>query len=195
MSQTGADPDRNLPEPPELADVFRAYPSGVPELLAYHDILLRGPSPLSVAERELIAAYVSGLNACDFCLGAHRIIAETFGVPEATLQALVSSAGIESVEERLRPLLRYVGKLTRAPASLRAEDRKAIFAAGWSERALHDAVAVCALFNFMNRLVEGMGVKTSPAIQAAQRERYMRSAQENDPMPYTRFGKRIGILS
>ena len=34
----------------------------------------------------------------------------------------------------------------------------AFFAAGWDDRALHDAVAICALFNCMNRLVEGFGI-------------------------------------
>ena len=38
-------------------------------------------------------------------------------------------------------------------------DAEAVFAAGWDERALHDAVNVVCLFNFMNRLVEGHGVK------------------------------------
>ena len=43
------------------------------------------------------------------------------------------------------------------------EDAAQVFAAGWDEQALHDAISVCALFNFMNRLVEGMGIKTSPS--------------------------------
>ena len=37
--------------------------------------------------------------------------------------------------------------------------RDAIFAAGWEEPALYYTVAVTALFNFMNRLVEGMGIE------------------------------------
>ncbi len=35
---------------------------------------------------------------------------------------------------------------------------EAVLAAGWEEQALHDAVAVCGLFNLMNRLVEGLGI-------------------------------------
>jgi AhpD family alkylhydroperoxidase len=76
------DVNTNRADERDLADVFRAHPHGVPELLAYHDILLRGESDLSVAQRELIAAYVSGINACGFCLGAHSIIASTFGISE-----------------------------------------------------------------------------------------------------------------
>lgn len=185
---------RTLPENPELADVFRSFPAGAAELLAYHDILLRGESPLSIAERELIAAYVSGLNVCDFCVGAHSIIAEAFGVPLATVAALLFDPETAAVDQRMKSLLRYVHKLTRAPATVTARDRQAVFDAGWSERALHDAVATCALFNFMNRLVEGMGVKTSPAIQAAQRERHARAAAEHDMTPYTNYGRRIGVI-
>lgn len=183
-----------LPDPPELGDVFRVYPAGVPALLDYHDSLLRGASPLTVAQRELIAAYVSGLNACAFCLGAHQIIAETFGVPANTVEALLTDPELAAVEPALRPLLHYVGKLTLAPASVRAADRAAVYAAGWSEHALHDTVAVCALFNFMNRLVEGMGVQTSPAIQAAQRARHQQAADQANPQPYRDFGRRLGIL-
>lgn len=35
------------------------------------DTLLRGPSPLTRGERELIAAYVSELNATRFCADTH----------------------------------------------------------------------------------------------------------------------------
>lgn len=182
-------------EAPDLADVFRAYPHGVPELLAYHDILLRGESDLSISERELIAAYVSGINACGFCFGAHSIIASAFGLSEVLIRALVDDLEAAPVEQRLKSLLHYVGKLTRTPARVTEQDRAQVYAAGWSARALHDAVATCALFNFMNRLVEGMGVRTSPAIQAAQRERHDAAAQQYDRSPYVNYGRRIGVVA
>jgi hypothetical protein len=59
----------------------------------------------------------------------------------------------------MRPVLRYVGTLTRTPWKLTQADAEAVFAAGWSERALHDAVLVCGLFNLMNRMVDGLGVR------------------------------------
>jgi uncharacterized peroxidase-related enzyme len=148
----------SLPEGAVLVDVFRAYPEVARPLLDYHEALLRGPSPLTVAERELIAAYVSGLNACGYCHGVHAATAALFGVAEDTLAALLSDVDTAPVDERLRPLLRYVGKLTRTPSRMTPADAAAVFAVGWSERALHDAVSVCALFNLMNRLVDGLGV-------------------------------------
>ena len=46
--------------------------------------IMRGDSPLSIAEREMIGAYVSGVNACDYCFGAHEAVAAEYGVDPAT---------------------------------------------------------------------------------------------------------------
>jgi uncharacterized peroxidase-related enzyme len=148
----------SLPGSAVLLDVFRAYPDTARPLLDYHQALLRGPSPLTVAERELIAAYVSALNACGYCHGVHAATAREFGVSEATLAALLADVTTAPVDERMKPLLRLAGKLTITPAKVTPADAAAVLAAGWPEQALHDAVAVCALFNMMNRIVEGLGI-------------------------------------
>ena len=57
----------SLPANPEMIEVFATHSEGFELLCDYHDMILRGPSPLSIAERELIGAYVSGLNQCGFC--------------------------------------------------------------------------------------------------------------------------------
>src|SRR5690349_7984961 len=74
----------SVPDDAVLLDVFRAYPEIYRPLLDYHQALLRGPSPLSIAERELIAAYVSGLNACRYCHGVHQATAQAFGIGDGT---------------------------------------------------------------------------------------------------------------
>jgi uncharacterized peroxidase-related enzyme len=141
-----------------LLDVFRAFPEPARPLLDYHQVLLRGPSPLSVAQRELIAAYVSGLNACGYCHGVHTATAQEFGVEQAVLTALLEEVDTAPVQEEMKPLLRYMRDLTLAPSRMTPAHAQAVFDAGWDERALHDAVSVCALFNLMNRLVDGLGL-------------------------------------
>lgn len=142
-----------------LRSVFKSFPTTSAPLLDYHEVLLRGPSPLTVAERELIAAYVSALNACAYCHGVHARTAAEFGVSEQSITALVNDLDTAPLSEPMRAVLRYVGKLTRNPARMTQDDADQVFSEGWSEQALHDAVSVCALFNFMNRLVEGLGLK------------------------------------
>ena len=68
----------SLHEDAKLPDVFRAFPSSAAPLLELHEALMRGPSPFSIGERELIAAYVSALNACAYCAGVHGATAATF---------------------------------------------------------------------------------------------------------------------
>ena len=47
--------------------------------------IMRGNSEFSIADRELMAAYVSGLNACSFCYGVHNEVASRFGTSDEKL--------------------------------------------------------------------------------------------------------------
>jgi uncharacterized peroxidase-related enzyme len=156
----------SFPDDAVLMDVFKRYPETSRPLLDYHEVVMRGPSPFSVAERELIAAYVSGVNSCGYCHGVHTATAEACGIAEGAVPAAVADLDTAPVPENLRPVLRYVGKLTRSPAAISRADADEVFAAGWDEHALHSAVMVCALFNFMNRMVEGHGITAGPEYYA-----------------------------
>lgn len=152
----------SLPDDAVLVDVFKLYPETSRPLLDYHEVVMRGPSPFSIAEREMIAAYVSGVNACGYCHGVHTVTAEVCGIEVGAVPAAVADLDTAPVDERMRPVLRYVEKLTRTPSAIGRADAEAVLAAGWDERALHYAVMVCALFNFMNRMVEGHGITAGP---------------------------------
>ncbi|WP_050928376.1 carboxymuconolactone decarboxylase family protein [Aestuariivita boseongensis] len=181
----------SLPDTAHLADVFKAFPATVRPLMEFHDILMRGESDLSVAERELIAAYVSGLNACSFCFGAHKLMARAFGVDEALMDALVADIDTAPVEAKLRPLLAYVAKLTRSPSMLIEADAQAVYDAGWSESALYDAIQTCALYNLMNRIVEGTGVAPYPEIPENRIEDELSARRTRT---YMDFGRSIGAI-
>lgn len=182
----------SLPPDPVLGDVFRRFPAGAAELLRYHDVVLRGPSPLSVGQRELIAAFVSGLNACSYCHGAHQIIAEIHGIDPGVLAAMLDDPERAGIEAGLLPILAYVRKLTLTPSRVTDADAAAVLDAGWDEEALFHAVSICALFNFMNRVVEGCGLRTGEHVRAEQHARHLEL--KDDPSPYTEFGRRIGLL-
>ena len=128
-------------------------------LVNYHTAVMRQDSELSERDRELIAAYVSGLNNCQYCHGVHSVTAQSFGVEEGLLKSLLEDLDSASIDERLKPILRYAKQLTLDPAKITDAQAEAILDAGWNEQTLHDTVNVVCLFNFMNRLVEGHGVK------------------------------------
>lgn len=142
-----------------LLDLFKAFPQTSEPLIQLNEVLLRGPSPFTEGERELIAAYVSGLNHCRYCHAMHGAIADLLGAPKGS----VINVDTASVGEKMKPILRYARKLTHRPNGVTQADAETIFAAGWDETALFHTVAITALFNFMNRLVEGMGIELNPS--------------------------------
>src|SRR6056297_1726928 len=148
----------SLPEDATLGSVYRAFPAKLSPLSEYQNQLMRDESELAIAEQELIAAYVSGLNACAFCHGAHKIHARAFGIDISTMEAMMDDLSSASIDPKLKPIMAYVEKLTQTPTRMTEADADAVYQAGWSEAALFDAVQVCALFNMMNRILEGTGI-------------------------------------
>ncbi len=130
----------------------------------FSQALMRGPGPLSVADRELIATYTSGVNACTYCYHDHTMAAEHFGIEPAVFESLMDDVESAPIDGKMKPLLRYVGKLTASPSKLTQADADAVFDAGWSESELHFAILVSARFNCINRLVQGHGIEHSAAI-------------------------------
>ncbi len=147
----------SLPDVPNLGDVFSAYPEPLKPIVALLDVVMRGESPLSVGERELIGAYVSGLNACAYCHESHTGFARAFGVDPAVVAALLESIEGAAVDPSMKPLLQYAKVLTESPSRLSGVEAQAVFDAGWDESALFAVVSVCGAFNMMNRIVEGTG--------------------------------------
>ena len=157
----------SLPDDATLFDLFACFPDIAKRLATCNEYVMRGPSPLSARERELIAAFVSSLNSCDYCAGSHGEAAMAFGIPERTIAMLAEDIDAAPVDEKLRPILRFVEKLTRTPARLTSADVDTVLSAGWDEEALFSAILVCCVFNFMNRLVDGCGLVASESQASA----------------------------
>lgn len=159
---------KSLPEDAGVRHILTLNPQAGRALVEFHTAALRNEGPLEPRHKELIAAYVSGLNACQYCFGVHAETAKAFGLEASTLERLLADIDSADVDERLKPLLRYARKLTLEPSRMTEADAQAVFAAGWSEAALHEAVLTVCLFNFMNRLLEGHGVKGNPGVFSAR---------------------------
>jgi uncharacterized peroxidase-related enzyme len=174
---------RSLPDAPVLADLRGQYTDLLDLLRPYAERLMRGPSPFTPAERELIAAYVSGINSCRYCHGTHARVAEGFGIADGTFTALMNDFDNAPIDARLKPVLRYVRKLTETPSRMTPRDAEAVYSEGWSDEALLHAVAVCAYFNNMNRLVEGTGIVGTAAGYEQAAERLVKSGYGHSRKP------------
>ena len=190
-SWTGAARDGNhgdvphieLPELPGIVGLLVQYPQTAGPLNGLADALLRGPSPLSPADRETIAAYVSGRNECTFCAESHSAVARHMHAAQAgaatadtrtadarTAEAGTVGAGIvdavialgerADVGPKLQALLAIAEKVRVDGRSVSAADIARAREAGADDKAIHDTVLIAAAFCMFNRYVDGLATRT-----------------------------------
>lgn len=117
---------------------------------------MRGPSAWSVADRELMAAYVSTVNESAFCVAAHSATARQACQDGPKVAAVLADLDSAPVEDGLRATLRMLGKLTRE-GKVDADDMRQVLSAGVTRQQVADALAVGAAFNTTSRLADAFG--------------------------------------
>src|SRR3569833_2868435 len=119
-------------------------------------ILMRGHSTLTEAERELIATIVSHGNQCKFCTTAHAAAADLLLGDKTTTQLMRDDIELTPVSEKMKALLTIAaavgknGKLVTPEMVTRAKGE------GATDLEIHDTVLIAALFSLYNRYVDGM---------------------------------------
>ncbi len=136
-------------------------PEAAAPLCRLTQLLLRGESTLTEAEREMIAAYVSSLNACTFCSSAHT--AATCLLPggsETGIEPLQTDLEALLVSDKMRCLLRLAGKVQKNGTQVTQEDIDAARQSGATDLEIHDTVLIASLFCLYNRYVDGLATMT-----------------------------------
>jgi uncharacterized peroxidase-related enzyme len=133
-------------------------PEAAHQLAALSHKLMHDDAPISPGLRELIAAYTSALNDCQFCMKAHAAVASKLLGDEALVANVLRDPETALIEENEKALLRFVRKITLAPGSITASDTQMLNQVGWSDAAIFYAISACALFNFYNRWILASGV-------------------------------------
>jgi uncharacterized peroxidase-related enzyme len=143
---------------PGINGPMRFRPETAKPLNELAEVLLRGPSSLTPGERELIAAYVSGLNECTFCHASHAAFAAAQLDAGMTLVGQVC-ADLEAapVSGKLRALLRIAAVVRDDGRKVTSELVDAARAEGATDVEIHDTVLIAAAFCMYNRYVDGLG--------------------------------------
>ena len=138
-------------------------------------VLLRGPSPLSEAERELIAAYVSHRNDCMFCRDSHAAAARyLYEDNKNIVDEVLNDMQTATVSDKMKALLHIAGKVQILGKEVKPEDIVAARALGANDKEIHDTVLIAASFSMFNRYVDGLA-----------------SFTPTDPLIYEEMGKRM----
>jgi uncharacterized peroxidase-related enzyme len=120
-------------------------------------VLLRGPSTLSEAERELIAAYVSYRNDCMFCMRSHAAAARCLYAAEKNLvDDVLQDMQRSGVSDKMKTLLNIAGKVQVSGKEVKPADIDAARSKGADDREIHDTVLIAAAFCMFNRYVDGL---------------------------------------
>lgn len=120
--------------------------------------LLQGKSPLSMADREIIATHVSILNDCEFCTMTHGVAATThLGDDGKAFNCMIEDISKIPVSDKMKKLLAIATKVHESGKAVTEELVKEAREAGACDEEIHDTVLIAAAFCMFNRYVDGLG--------------------------------------
>jgi uncharacterized peroxidase-related enzyme len=148
----------NVPEGvPGIRSLVMFRPETGKPLYELAQVLLRGESPLTEAERELIAAYVSMLNDTKFCMMSHAAASrELYGDDKNIVDDVLKNMQQSHISDKMKALLNIAGKVQILGKEVTPEDINAAREKGADDRTIHDTVLIAAAFSMYNRYVDGL---------------------------------------
>ncbi|HVS16139.1 MAG TPA: carboxymuconolactone decarboxylase family protein [Thermoanaerobaculia bacterium] len=138
---------------PNLLGVLANSPVALEAYTTLSQILERGT--LSPAERQVVLLTVSVVNRCDYCVGAHTVIAVASGAPGEVIRAIREERAI--AEPRLAALSTVARRLVERRGWLPEQEVQEFYDAGFEPGQLLEVVTALAmktLSNFTNHLAE-----------------------------------------
>ncbi len=155
-------PHIDLPEGlPGITSAFAFRPETARPLQELAEVLLRGPSTLTSGEREMIAAFVSTRNSCEFCFSSHRAAAaHHLDGNYDLIDAVRREPERAPIAPKLKALLALAGKVQESGRSVTSDDVERARREGATDREIHDTVLIAAAFCMFNRYVDGLATWT-----------------------------------
>jgi uncharacterized peroxidase-related enzyme len=154
-------------------------------------LLLRGPSSLSEAERELIATIVSHRNGCTYCTASHTAAANAFLGEEETAAMMKKDILAAPLSNKMKALLIIASQVQESGKAVTQQAIDKAKTAGATDRELHDTVMIAALFCFYNRYVDGLATiaPTDPEYYNSMAQRLKEKGYHRPPQGYDHLKK------
>lgn len=149
-----------LGEPAEFTMLGSLYPPIVTERLELYRTVEQCPSALSQIERQAAAYVVSLLNGTDHCASGLRIKLRSFGAGEQVEAIDAAPSGPDTGDRRLDAICAHAAKLTSSPTAMTKADLVELRSHGLSDLDLVDLNNMVAYYNYINRVVMGLGLRS-----------------------------------
>lgn len=147
------------PDVPGILKCFATHPPLLQQIIDLASSLLFTEGHLTRRTKEMIATYVSALNACPYCFDSHASFLRTQGGSDDLLSALANgNLEAPSLTTKDRQLLTFVRKVTNESYKVATEDIRQLNGAGWEQQQIAEATHITALFAFFNRVVNTFGL-------------------------------------
>ena len=147
------------PDVPGILKCFATHPPLLEQMIELASNLLFVDGHLTRTTKEMIATYVSAINACPYCLDSHAALLRQQGGADELLGALfqgdIESSSIDAKDRRL---LNFVAKVTGESYRITAADIQSMQDAGWQQQQIAEAVHISALFACFNRVANAFGL-------------------------------------
>ncbi|HEY8862760.1 MAG TPA: peroxidase-related enzyme [Candidatus Dormibacteraeota bacterium] len=131
---------------------------GQPGRQLYEYLNLRADSPFSRLQREMVATVVYGMVGAKPCLSAHCEAMRRLTADDDFGPQFVEKWPDYPMDAQTLALLTYARRLTGWPDRITDQDIESLKGAGWDERAIYEATALIALFNFIGRIEAASGL-------------------------------------
>lgn len=148
-----------------VPNVFRAYarrPDHFRAFMNYHDVLMKGESGLSRAEREAVVVTVSAENACQYCMTAHGAALRILGKDPILAEQIANNWRTADLTPRLRAMLAFASRVNEPGFAATDDEIERLKTAGFSDDDIWDIAAIAAFFGFSNRMAGLMDMRPNP---------------------------------
>lgn len=151
----------SLGHPAEFTMLGSLYPAMVEERLQLYKTVMACESGLSEIERMMACWVTSLLNGTNHCASGSHLKLEGLGVPTEMLDGIAASPdAVETGDDRLDAILAHVAKLTKTPTEMTESDIEELRSHGLSDLDILDLNNLSAYFNYINRVVMGLGLRS-----------------------------------
>jgi uncharacterized peroxidase-related enzyme len=146
---------------PGILKCFATHPPLLKQMIDLASSLLFAESLLSQTTKEMIATYVSRLNACAYCLDSHaNSLHQSGGSDELLLAILQGNLDSPSISPKDRVLLAFTAKVTEESYKVSSTDIQSLQTVGWHQQQIAEAVHIAALFACFNRVANAFGLSS-----------------------------------
>lgn len=149
------------PDLPGIRSLMAFSPETATPMGKLANLMLRSNEGLSMAEREMIATYVSCLNDCFYCQQSHGAIVTCYLNDNSELIEQVKRDYQQAdLSGKMKALLTVAGSVQKGGKNVTEDQIENAKQEGATDKDIHDTVLIAAMFCMFNRYVDGLASNT-----------------------------------